>query len=206
MPLPRAGELPQTFIEACSILGKEWGRSPQRPRIAPDVLDTWSALLEAWVASDLPLLVRKGSSIRGSQIIHSTGRAIVMSDNSPAQWAFTQAYEGQTPTLNEIADLFDRDQIPCTFVSKTSERAAMQYRCTLSARYNVGKKGWKLCHIKPIGLRSSRPIETIDISVLAEAFRAFLSPSNHFLVPLTIGGIGEVETFIQAVATAREGS
>ena len=66
----------------------------------------------------------------------------------------------------------------------------------LKMKFSLNKEGWKLCHIEPIGLNDKTPVEEIDIKRLEEHFIKLASPGNMFVVPLEIGGIGEIQEFI----------
>jgi hypothetical protein len=180
-------------------LGEVWARTPERPRIAEPVRLAWDTLIEAWLESDLPLVVRKGGGVRGAELRHESGRRLIVADNSPAQWAFSRAFEGDTYDVNGIRLLLDRDEIPFAFASKTTEKSRMRYRRTLSARDNVNKHGWKLCHIDDVGLSTKTPLEAIGLEGLRGHFRRLLAPSNQFLVPLRWGGLGEVPEFIDVM-------
>ena len=58
-----------------------------------------------------------------------------------------------------------------------------------------GKLGWKVCHIKEVRLGGRGPIREREITLLQSHFVAFLAPSNMFLVPLELGGLGELPYF-----------
>lgn len=182
-----------------SELGRAWAQTIERPRISIALKRHWDELLAAWIQSDLPLAIRKSGGVRGASILHSSGRELVVADNSPAQWAFAHAYAGRAYSLNEIRDLLGRDAIPFTFATKTAEKSQMKYRCTLSARDNVNKCGWKLCHIEEIGLSTRTSLAQLPIDYLARHFALLMSPSNHFVVPLPWAGLGEVDEFISEV-------
>lgn len=187
-------------------LGALWARSPSRPRVEKMVSDRWDHLIETWVASDLPLVVRKGGGIRGAELVHTTGRRLIVADNSPAQWAFSRALEGDVYEIETVRALLERDEIPFAYATKTAEKAKTRYKRTLAARDNVNRRGWKLCHIRDIGLSTRAPLETLALDVLEHHFRSFLAPSNQFLVPLRWGGLGEVPEFIEALRLADLGA
>jgi hypothetical protein len=131
--------------------------------------------------------------------MHKLGRELIISDNSPAQWAFSQAYTGKMPDLSEIRQMLANDVIPFSYVTKAAEKTQMKYRCTLAGCDNVNKSGWKLCHIEAVGLSTRVPPADVPLEKLLEHFRMLMSPSNHFLVPLRWAGLGEVPEFIQAI-------
>jgi hypothetical protein len=191
--------LPQGMSPLLEQLGDVWGRAPERPRIAESVRVAWDAMIEGWIESDLPLIVRKASGVRGAELRHETGRRLVVSDNSPAQWAFARAFEGATYDVDGVRLLLERDEIPVALATKSAEKSMMKYKRTLTARDNVNQRGWKLCHIESVGLSTRVPLEVISLEQLHGHFRRFLAPSNHFLVPLRWGGLGEVPEFIAAM-------
>jgi hypothetical protein len=202
--LPRCPEkLPVAVGELISALGQTWRESSERPRIEDSVLDQWSELVSSWANdSTLPLLVRKSSLVRGSELQHVSGRIIVPCDNSPAQWACHLALRGNVPTLEEIRAGFRSDLIPVSFAHKSGEHSLRRFHCTLR-KHTVNKAGWKLCHIDPVGLRSRIPLREVPIEVLKRAFFDLLDPKNFFVLPITWGGLGEAPEFIRAFARAK---
>lgn len=203
-PLIRCPDrLPQDIVALIEQFGRAWADSPLRPRPSPAVMAQWLALLEAWVKDDgVPLFVRKHSANRGSVILHSSGRALVPCDNSPAQWAFVMAAAGECPTLHDIKSMFAEDAIPVAIIQKAAERASAKQRCTLSRQFSVNNHGWKLAHIQQIGLNERTAISELPMERLVSHFRALMSPSNMFVVPLAWAGMAEVEPVIQAIVAS----
>jgi hypothetical protein len=185
-------------------LGRVWAYSEFRPRIPHSIKAYWDALLDEWAESDLPLVIRKGGGIRGSVVKHRSGRPIVIADNSPAQWSFTRAFGGQLYSLADIRTLLDKDSIPFTFATKTTEKSQMIYKCTLSSGDNLNKRGWKLCHIEDVGLKTKSAMETLSLESLVDHFKLLMAPSNHFLIPLDWGGLGEVPEVIKEIAAVEK--
>lgn len=203
-PLVRCPDrLPQDIVALIEQFGRAWADSPLRPRPSPAVMAQWSALLEARVEDDgLPLFVRKHAGNRGSVILHASGRALVPCDNSPAQWAFVMATAGECPTLPDIKSMFAEDAIPVAMIQKAAERASARQRCALSRQFSVNHHGWKLAHIQQIGLNERTAISEVPMNRLASHFRALMSPSNMFVVPLAWAGIAEIEAVCRAVAVS----
>lgn len=203
-PLVRCPDrFPQDIVALIEQFGRAWADSPLRPRPSPAVMAQWLALLEAWVKDDgVPLFVRKHSANRGSVILHSSGRALVPCDNSPAQWAFVMAAAGECPTLHDIKSMFAEDAIPVAMIQKAAERASAKQRCTLSRQFSVNHHGWKLAHIQQIGLNERTSIAELPMERLVSHFRALMSPSNMFVVPLAWAGMAEVEPVIQAIVAS----
>jgi hypothetical protein len=199
--LPTYVSAPAAIAAGLRELGRLWAQASERPRVSMDVAKRWDDLIEMWSASDLPIIVRKGG-IRGSAVLHDSGREIVQADNSPAQWAFVQAYAGRTYTIEDIQELLHKDFIPFAYATKSAEKAQMKFRCTLNAKDNVNKCGWKLGHVDAIGLATRTPLEKIPLTTLVRHFSLFMAPSNHFVVPLSWAGLGEVDEFIQEIRNA----
>jgi hypothetical protein len=201
--VPCPDRLPQDIVALIEQFGRAWAGSPLRPRPSPAVMAQWSVLLEAWVEDEgLPLFVRKHSGNRGSVILHASGRALVPCDNSPAQWAFVMATAGECPTLPDIKSMFAEDAIPVAMIQKAAERASAKQRCTLSRQFSVNHHGWKLAHIQQIGLNERTAISEVPMERLVSHFRALISPSNMFVVPLAWAGIAEIEAVCRAVAVS----
>jgi len=147
----------------------------------------------------LPLVVRRSSCVRGEEVVHASGRRVVSSDNSPAQWVFSRAFAPSLPSFSEVQQILERDGVPFTMVAKACDRARMRYKCTLASADNVNKRGWKLCHIIPVGLKSATPLQDVPIDGLKNHFLHLLMPSNHFLVPLKWAGLGELDEVIEEI-------
>ncbi len=192
MPIPHCPEnLSGDISDTIHLLGKQWAASDLCPKIQPDILEGWDRLLNDWIADNaLPLIIRKGG-IKGSEVIHSTGRSIILADNSSAQWACHLALLGTVPTLKNIRDQLSDDEIPMAFAIPAAQLDHVKFRCTLG-QWSVNTAGWKLCHIKPVGLNNRAPVEQIEIETLKSAFFDLMRPSNHFLLPKKWGGLGEV--------------
>lgn len=195
--------LPADMSNMVSQLGRMWAQSDLCPYVEPQVAHAWSRLLDAWVSDpELPLLVRKSSLVRGSEVIHATGRRIIPCDNAPAQWVCNLAVRGETPSIEDIKTGFESDAIPVSFAHKANEKERRKYHCTLG-KFSVNKAGWKLCHIQPVGLSSRSPLSDFKIEELQQAFIKLLSPGNYFLIPMRWGGLGEVEEFIEGYSSSK---
>jgi hypothetical protein len=190
---------PQEISGLFREVGKIWAASIKRPRIAPEVRQHWESLVDEWAESDLPLVIRKGSGVRGEEIIHPQGRRVIIADNSPAQWSFLKAFQGCLYTLKDIKNLIEQNKIPFAFAAKSNEKDRIRYTHTLTSAESLGKRGWKLCHIERVGLNTRQPIGEIALSELKQRFRLLLKPSNQFLVPLDWAGMGELTEVIEEV-------
>ena len=189
-------KLPSDIGRIIHQLGALWAKSPICPKVPRQTASRWASLLNKWMDDDdLPILVRKGSAVRGSEITHCSGRKIVPCDNSPAQWAYSLAIDGEVPTIDSLRHGFSSDSIPVSFAHRKEERAHRRYHCTLG-KFTVNKKKWKLCHIESVGLKSRQPLAEMDLALLKKRFFLLLAPQNHFLLPLEWGGMGEAKEFI----------
>jgi hypothetical protein len=197
-PLPTSS-IPPELSERVRDIGRMWASSELRPRISASIKNHWDALIDEWIASDLPIAIRKSGGARGGSVTHQSGRKLILADNSPAQWAFARAYAGASYSLSEICDLLDKDEMPFAYATKSAEKSQMRYACTLSGPDNVNKRGWKLCHIDDVGLNARTKIEELPWPTLANHFRLLLRPSNHFLVPLEWAGLGEMPEVIAEI-------
>lgn len=193
-------ELPPELRAPLRQFADAWAHSSARPRLVPEVARQWDELISRWSEDDnLPLYVRKFSNNRGSLLVHATGRALVPADNSPALWAYTLAYAGVRPNLAWVRAAVEEDRVPVAFALKTAERPGARFRRTLGQFSYLNQAGWKLAHIRGVGLNSSISLEITSLDVLKQHFRRFLSPSNMFLVPKAWAGLGELAEMIEAV-------
>ncbi len=205
--IPRLAECPSTLPDdLCGLVaefGRLWAESMSRPRISVDVLKHWDNLLDCWAnESELPLYIRKSSSIRGSEIEHNSGRKIVYCDNSPAHWSYIMASRGECPSLVEIESRVNSDSIPVVMIQKVADRPHATYHRSLSSDFNVNKHGWKLAHIHQVGLKTRTPVSEIPIDTIIQKFKFLLSPSNMFVVPLAWAGLAEAQEVIDAIIAA----
>lgn len=185
-----------------SDLGYQWARSPFRPRVKKEICRDWDALIERWISSDVPLILRKGSKGRGAALQHAmTGRNFTYADNTPANWVMELAvWEQKVPDLDDIRALFDTGRMPLAMAFKAAEKEAVRYTSGgLRKAFRPNKEGWKVCHIDPVSPISDRRIEHLDLEALHRHFRRFLRPANIFLVPKRLGGIGEIDTFVDQI-------
>lgn len=194
--------LPGDLSSLIESFGHAWAIHPSRPKPATHVVEHWSKLLEEWAGTeDLPLFVRKHDKNRGSVIAHSSGRSLVPCDNSPAHWSYVLASQGECPSIDDIRSCLASDSIPVAMIQKVVEKPIAKYHCTLAKRFNVNEFGWKLAHIKGIGLKTRTSISSIPLERLAAQFRSLMAPANMFVVPREWAGIAEIEAVIQAVAS-----
>jgi hypothetical protein len=202
--------LPEDLNREIERMASFWARHPLRPRLARATVQSWDELVREWSeAGDVPLLVRKVSrgTLRGQVLRHDSGREIVPTDNSPASWLWLQAAAGKRMCLDDIRATLQRDELPVTMVVDGAMRDSEQvrYRCSRVSGPSTNALGWKLCHKHPVGLNGRGPLERRPIETLRAHLRTFLSPSNLFVVPLEIGGLGELTQFIEAIGREVDG-
>jgi hypothetical protein len=125
---------------------------------------------------------------------------LVPVDNSPAQWAFGYACVKGSLKLADIRQFVDEDMIPVAMILQKKEKAAARFRCTLGGTVDLNSKGWKLAHIRPVGLGSRTPLSDIPLNAIVDHFRRLMSPSNMFVVPKQWAGLAEPHEFVQVMA------
>ena len=135
---------------------------------------------------------------------HASGRTIVPTDNSPAQWSCVVALQGGKPTLDKVRALIAADGIPVAMILKKTEKEVAQYKCSRSPVPNPNTLGWKVAHIDAVGLGYGGPIVDMTVSSLAAHHKRFLSPSNIFLVPIEYAGAAETPDFTRAFREGRD--
>lgn len=183
--------------EKIKELGRLWRNSPSRPCVSPEILDKWEHLIVEWSECDvMPLIVRKGNQ-RGQELKHSTGRRIIVSDNTFALWVCRNVLDGKTFDLSDIKKMLGNKEIPMVYALSKEDRQKASHTKTLGEHALSGSDGkFKLCHIEPVGINSRKPIEEMDICDIVECFKRYANPKNMFVLPKEIGGLGEVREFI----------
>lgn len=181
------------------VLATAWRDSPDRPRVSAKVEDYWDGLVAWWTASpDLPLPVRAKGTGRGSTpMVH--GRKVVYVDNSPAQWIYARACDGWVPTPEELAAAI-QTEMPVAQILPPQERQTAVLQRTLGQGPSTSQHGLKLHHISRVSAGGSLAKRTLP--QLQEAAVRLLSPRNMFVLPMTISGLGEIQCFIDVMASA----
>ena len=191
------GHFPPKLVDTIKQLGREWNKL--RPKFDLSVERKWDEVIDRWAAeSDMPLIIRKSSGARGSEIVHTSGRRIIISDNSPAQWVCYLALSGETRSIDEIRQAILDDKIPISFAIRKEDMSTITHKQTLKS-YSINKLGWKLCHKEPVGIGNNEDIGTMNIDTVIDLFRKLLKPSNFFLIPMEWGGLGEITEFINEI-------
>lgn len=187
--------LPDEIEGLLHELATHWRDSSLRPRVDDRVLAHWDGLLEEWVnCADLPLFIRKSQrgAGRGWVLKHRTGRELVPTDNTPANWSLTLALQGKCPSLEDIRASIRNDAVPVAMAMTKAERDGARFKGTRAEFAELNALGWKVCHKVPVGLRQRGSITEIPLEVLSKHFLAFIAPSNMFLVPKVLSGLGEL--------------
>lgn len=183
----------QDIKDKISELGRLWRNSNYKPKIEKNILESWDQLISEWVEDkSLPLIIRK-SNDRGREFNHPFGRKIIISDNTFAIWVYHNVLNKKTFTISEIKQMLNNNDIPIVYALKKAEKQNAKYTKTLG-NYQLARL--KVCHIEPVGLNSRKSIEDIDIKIIIEHFKKFANPKNMFLLPKEIGGLGEIQEFI----------
>ena len=177
-------------------IGALWRSSPNNPSIDQEVVNHWEKLIDDWIEdSNMPLIVRKETNKRGQAFIHSTtGREIIIADNSVALWIYGHVLKGKVFILSQIRDMLQKNELPVVFMATKEIRKNAKYTKSLGVN---PLSNWKLCHIESIGLNTNTRIIDLDIEVIKKHFRKYVSPKNMFVLPKEIGYLGEIESFIE---------
>lgn len=200
--------LPQNLDRSLRRLASLWAKHPLRPRIKRAVAAYWDRLIASWIIDEkLPLLVRKSERgvAKGEIIIHESGRQLVPTDNSPASWSYLSAISDVRPSIADIRRALEQDKIPVAMVVDREMAARSRYKCSRVSGPSPNSLGWKVCHKREVRLRGRGPLKHRRLADLQEHFQDFLAPSNMFLVPLSLGGLGEIPQFIEAIAREPHG-
>lgn len=189
---------PDDLTDLIYQISETWVNSPERPRLNRKVVLEWDEVISSWIEDKtLPLFVRNIRAGRGRRIEHASGRILVPADNTPAHWSFMTAFSGHCPTIQDVHRLVDSDSIPIAMIFNKAERERADFKGERASIKNPNKMGWKVCHIEPVRMKARGTLEDRGINVLEEHFKYFLSPSNMFLVPKALAGIGEFESLIK---------
>jgi hypothetical protein len=197
MAIPKFDTLPEKILADLKRVRDDLHAWAGLPKIVPDVIAHWDDLIEQWIcASDLPLIVRKGShEMVCQEVTHSSGRRIAPSDNSPAHWVLIQCFDLRKPTIQDITK--ELCTIPMTMAvgKKEAEEGRYAYPRSLAPFQHAGKRGWYLAHKRRVGIGIPSKIESGSIDQIHEHFRRFMKPSNMMLIPKEVAGLAELDFF-----------
>lgn len=196
--IPKASlELPENIIELIEKTGKAWKEFNKSNLFDKKTLKHWHKLVQEWSnTSNLPLIVRNSRVPRGSVVQHVSGRELIFCDNSPAKWVAEKVFEKEKPSLTDIKIFLQKDEIPFKFAPIKGEQDKAKYKCISKKQLN--KSGWKLCHIEGVGLKNQKNIINQDLETIKRKFILLFDPNNFFILPKQIGGLGEIQWFIDS--------
>lgn len=196
--IPKAeDEIPPAIVSLIQQLGIDWKKYNKTNLFDKIILKHWKTLVYDWSESrSLPLIIRNSRAIRGGTVKHMNGREIIFCDNSPAKWVAEQVFEKEKPSLLAIKNYLKKDQLPFKFAPAKGEQKLAKYKCV--SKNLLNRRGWKLCHIEGVGLKNQKEIHLQPIDFLKRKFILLMDPNNFFILPKTIGGIGEIKWFIES--------
>lgn len=88
------------------------------------------------------------------------------------------------------------DQIPMAMALAAAEKLNARYRCTRQAIPGPNQLGWKVAHIREVGLGYAGSLEGMSLDRIIDHMKRFLSPGNMFLVPKEYAGVAETPEFL----------
>ena len=194
---PDADELVPGYIAAgVTALASQWKSDPERPSVDRKIKAHCEELLDAWIEDDsLPLLIRKYRSNRGHRLVHESGRVLVPVDNAPANWILSCALHDHAMELSDVMPALESGTLPVGMMADRGAVYTGQQRIKMEPP-NLNTLGWKICHVNPVGIGYGE-ITQLDIALLKDHMRRFLSVSNMFLIPKTQAGLGELPQFTE---------
>ena len=159
-----------------------------------DQINIWEGILDEWVSDKtLPLFRRKPSGGRGSQVIHEAGRALMITDNTPAHWVYrTAVLNADKPTFSIVREAIRNNTFPIAMMMKKVEKEFLLKSQVSNSSFRLGNENWKVAHIEPIALSRQ---QNLTIEQYEAHHRKFLSLSNMYLIRKDYSGIAEVALF-----------
>jgi hypothetical protein len=197
--IPKCPEqLPEILSNKLREFAEAWKLSPIRPDCTAEAKKYWDSLISKWAKDpNLPLFVRKQGDHRGQSVIHDSGRELILTDNSPAQWVYSLCYQDKRYKLRDIQSLLLKDEVPVAALLRPTERGNAKYKCTLSSlQGDLVLLGWKLAHVNSSGLRTSKRLEEQPIASLMTHFVRSMSPSNMILLPKNWAGVADTPEMV----------
>jgi hypothetical protein len=198
--IPRAPKLPLKYERRIHRLRKDLETDGLVRGLPRKKAKAWDAVIEQWIASNLPLFVRRSGHPKMCMKISRRGknrRCLVPADNSPAHWIVMQCFKNVTPSLSYVRkNLY---KIPM----KQRMSAAIARRCHFPRRLDEfkhpGSSGWYVAHIKAVGLGKVKggDIRYAPIQDLEDHFRKFMKPSNMLLVATRVSGLSHLAPFMR---------
>jgi hypothetical protein len=122
----------------------------------------------------------------------------VFVDNSPAQWIFARAVVDEwRPTREALRAVLSERGMPVAQILTVVERASAEWITTLASVPNTGRLGWRLHHIVPVA--TGRRMDRWSSEAVRDHARRLLDPTNMFVLPAGLAGLGEVPVFIEVM-------
>ena len=199
MSIPKFDSLPVQILEDLRRVRDDLHAWSGLPKPEVSTVAHWDDLIEQWIADDkLPLIVRKGShEMVCQEILHSSGRRIAPSDNSPAHWVLIQCFEDRKSTIQEIAKELRTIPMTMAVAKKEAEEGGYRYPRPLAPLPHAGKRGWYLAHRKRVATGIPAKIQSASMDRIHEHFRRFMKPSNMMLLPKKVAGLAELDFFFE---------
>jgi hypothetical protein len=191
-------QLSADLLKPLELLARAWATSPIRPHLLPQVVEAWDRVISEWADDDsLPLLVRKANGNRGHAMSHESGRIVVPVDNTSAQWVFRCAADDIVWSLDDVRNRFGEIPVAQALNTRNGEKSGATYFSCNSKKKGTSAMGWRLAHIDPVGLHSQW--QDCSLEELKVHFSLLMSPSNMFVVPMSLAGLAEVPEVIHSV-------
>ena len=150
----------------------------------------WDSVVEQMVQDPtVPLFIRqRGGKGRGSIIMHSSGRELLLVDNAPANFFLSAAIHGHQITLPQLMAMLASSQLPVAIILTRVERQRARFAGSQRSKMtppNLNALGFRVDHRVPIGLNAPLAgLATLPIKDLEKHSKLFLSVSNMFLSPM----------------------
>lgn len=93
--------------------------------------------------------------------------------------------------------MLQNDQIPMAMALAAAEKANARFRCTRQAIPGPNQLGWKVAHIRDVGLGYTGSLEGMPLERIIDHMKRFLAPGNMFLVPKEYAGVAETPEFLE---------
>jgi hypothetical protein len=164
--------------------------TPVVPAPSAAMRQFWDLVVSQMVQDPtVPLFIRqRGGKGRGSVMMHSSGRELLLVDNAPANFFLSAAIHGHQFTVPQLMAMLASGQLPVAIILTRVER--QNARFTGSQRRNMTPPNlntlrFRVDHRVSIGLNAPLgSLATLPIEDLENHTKLFLSVSNVFLSPI----------------------
>jgi hypothetical protein len=150
----------------------------------------WDSVVDQMVQDPtVPLFIRRrGGKGRGSVIMHSSGRELLLVDNAPANFFLSAAIHGHQFTVPQLMAMLASGQLPVAIILTRVERQNARFAGSQRRKMtppNLNTLRLRVDHRVPIGLNAPvGGLATLPIKDLEKHTKLFLSVSNMFLSPM----------------------